>query len=110
MQPSNYPIVPNKCTPIVFINLKKKLTLSSPPSHLTIDGSLNPICLCVKTVSIKESHYGNVLRGNSGPEEEKQSAVVYGDESSLQRHLGADVSCSKLGLKQIHAGETHNVC
>lgn len=110
MQPSNYPTVPNKCTPILFINLKKKAHPLLAPNHLTIYGILNPICLCVKTVSIKESHYGYVLQGNSEPEEEKQSAVVYGDESSLQRHLGADVNRSKLGLKQIHAGETHNVC
>lgn len=96
------------CT-IVCIN-KKKLILSSPQSHLTIYGILDPNCLCVKTVSIKESHYGYVLQGNSEPEEEKQSALVYGDESSLQHHLGADVSCSKLGLKEIHAGKTHNVC
>lgn len=111
MQPSNDPTVPNKCAPIVCINKKKKLILSSPQNYLTIYGILNPICLCVKTVSIRESRYSYVLQGDSEPEEGKQSAVVYEDESSLQRHLRADVGRSKLGLKQIHAyGETRNVC
>lgn len=105
-------------TPLCLINvhqwyasIEKKLILSSPQSYLTIYGILNPICLCVKTVSIRESRYSYVLQGDSEPEEEKQSAAVYEDESSLQRHLRADVGRSKLGLKQIHAyGETHNVC